>query len=286
MYMQPNGCMIEDGQMDDVFKALADPSRRLLLDSLNEQNGQTLHDLASHLQTTRQSVSKHLAILEAANLVTTVWRGREKLHYLNAEPINALSDRWIKNYDRRRVEALADLKTALENHEMTDTEFVYTSYIEAPPELVWQGLIDPAFTRRYWGIELQSDWKPGSPFTFVHIHRDISVSDNEMVVNEFDPFTRLSYTWQGYPKDLTDSIGYDDEFVAKARDERRSTVTFDLEPQGTQTKLTVVHGGFAPGSVILPDIAGGWPRVISYLKTFLESGAYDNEEIPDTAGVQ
>src|SRR5208282_4101976 len=87
-------------RMDEVFKALADPSRRLLLDSLNERNGQTLRELCSRLDMARQSVSKHLTVLEAANLVTTVRRGREKHHYLNAEPINAIADRWISRYDR------------------------------------------------------------------------------------------------------------------------------------------------------------------------------------------
>jgi DNA-binding transcriptional ArsR family regulator len=101
--------------MDEVFKALADDSRRMLLDQLNQQNGQTLTELCACLDMARQSVSKHLAVLEAANLVTTAWRGREKLHYLNAEPINAIADRWISRYDRGRASALADLKTALEN---------------------------------------------------------------------------------------------------------------------------------------------------------------------------
>src|SRR3954471_12227260 len=100
--------------LDDVFRALADPSRRALLDSLNGRNGQTLRELCAGLEMARQSVSKHLAVLEAANVVTTVWRGREKLHYLNAEPINAIADRWINQYDRRRVHLFADLKTALE----------------------------------------------------------------------------------------------------------------------------------------------------------------------------
>jgi DNA-binding transcriptional ArsR family regulator len=100
--------------MDDVFKALADPNRRALLDRLNARNGQTLRELCAGLDMARQSVSKHLAVLEAANLVSTVWRGREKLHYVNAEPINAIAERWINQYDRARVHALADLKTALE----------------------------------------------------------------------------------------------------------------------------------------------------------------------------
>ena len=90
--------------MDEVFKALADPSRRRLLDSLNARNGQTLRELCAGLDMARQSVSKHLALLEAANLVTTVRRGREKLHYLNAAPINEIAERWINRYDQARVQ--------------------------------------------------------------------------------------------------------------------------------------------------------------------------------------
>ena len=107
--------------MDEVFRALADPSRRRLLDSLNEQSEQTLRELCAGLDMARQSVSKHLAVLEEANLVTTVWRGREKLHYLNAEPINAIADRWISRYDLPRVRALADLKKALEETQSSPT---------------------------------------------------------------------------------------------------------------------------------------------------------------------
>src|ERR1700759_1852539 len=103
---------------DDVFRALADPSRRRLLDSLNAQNGQSLRELCAGLDMARQSVSKHLAVLQAANLVTIRWHGREKLHYLNAVPINAIADRWLNQYDRARADALADLKTALEQDPM------------------------------------------------------------------------------------------------------------------------------------------------------------------------
>src|SRR5213592_397563 len=137
--------------IDDAFRALADPSRRLLLDSLNERNGQTLRELCSRLDMARQSVSKHLAVLETADLVTTVRRGREKLHYLNAAPINEIGERWITRYDRPRVDALADLKRALEDGDPVDKPtFVYTTYIKTTPERLWQALTDPAFTRRYW----------------------------------------------------------------------------------------------------------------------------------------
>jgi DNA-binding transcriptional ArsR family regulator len=100
--------------LDLVFKALADPSRRRLLDRLHAENGQTLGELCEHLDMTRQAVSKHLAVLEDANLVATVWRGREKLHYLNPLPIGEIYDRWIGKYERHRVRALNDLKKALE----------------------------------------------------------------------------------------------------------------------------------------------------------------------------
>src|ERR1700678_3021533 len=132
--------------LDEVFKALADPSRLLLLDSLNARNGQTLRELVSRLDMARQSVSKHLAVLEAANLVTTVRHGREKHHYLNAAPINDIAERWITRYERDRVQALADLKKALEDTPVDRTPFVYTSYIRTTPERLWQALTEPAFT--------------------------------------------------------------------------------------------------------------------------------------------
>src|ERR1700753_687954 len=137
--------------MDDVFRALADPSRRLLLDSLNARNGQTLRELSAGLTMARQSVSKHLGVLEAAGLVVTVRRGREKLHYLNAAPVNAIADRWISQFDRNRVRALADLKTALEETPMDDKpSFVYVTHIRTTPQRLWQALTEPAFTKRYW----------------------------------------------------------------------------------------------------------------------------------------
>ena len=99
---------------DKVFKALADPARRLLLDRLHADNGQTLGQLCAHLTMTRQAVTKHLAVLEEANLVSVVWQGREKLHYLNPVPIHEIAERWIRKFERARLDALADLKEKLE----------------------------------------------------------------------------------------------------------------------------------------------------------------------------
>jgi DNA-binding transcriptional ArsR family regulator len=100
--------------LDRVFKALADPSRRQLLDRLFETNGQTLGELCKHLDMSRQAVTQHLAVLEAANLVATIWRGREKLHYLNPVPIHEMQERWIRKFERRRLEALHELKKRIE----------------------------------------------------------------------------------------------------------------------------------------------------------------------------
>src|SRR6202789_1721084 len=150
--------MVAYSRRDEVFRALADPSRRLLLDSLNERNGQTLRELGSRLDMARQSVSKHLAVLEAANLVTTVRRGREKHHYLNAAPINEIAERWITRYDQERVRALSDLKRALEETPMEKPEFVYTTYIRTTPERLWQALTEPSFTRRWWQTTFETEW--------------------------------------------------------------------------------------------------------------------------------
>ena len=102
--------------MDAVFKALADASRRKLLDQLHRSNGQTLSEMCEHLNMTRQAVTKHLVLLEEAKLVTVVWRGREKLHYLNPVPLHEISERWIDKYERHRLHALSDLKKGLEKN--------------------------------------------------------------------------------------------------------------------------------------------------------------------------
>jgi uncharacterized protein YndB with AHSA1/START domain len=259
-----------ESEMDAVFKALADASRRRLLDSLNESNGQNLRELCAELDMARQSVSKHLAVLEAANLVTTLWRGREKLHYLNAAPINAIAERWISQYDRERVRALADLKTALEQEPMSKPEFVYTTYINATPERVWQALTDPAFTRRYWGVTFETDWKVGS--TMVWEEHGSKTADPAQVVLESEPYRRLSYTWHTLTPSWAEAVGINGEALAKIAGEHRSKVTFEIEPLGQLVKLTVVHDGFEQNSTVLEMVGNGWPHLLSDLKTLLETG--------------
>jgi uncharacterized protein YndB with AHSA1/START domain len=218
----------------------------------------------------RQSVSKHLAILESANLVTTVWRGREKLHYLNAAPISEIAERWINHYDRQRIDALSDLKKALEGSVMNKPEFVYTTYIRTTPEQLWQALTDPAFTRRYWGVGLDSDWSQGSTMTW-ELPGDNAISDPEQRVLESDPYRRLSYTWHTFTPEWAAAFDMTDEHRARFASEPRSKVTFDITTEGDLVKLTVIHDGFGPGSAVLEAITQGWPRILSDLKTLLEA---------------
>ncbi len=265
--------------MDDVFRALADPSRRRLLDSLNGRNGQSLRELCAGLDMARQSVSKHLAVLEAANLVTTVRRGREKLHYLNAAPINDIAERWIGHYHQGRVHALADLKRALEDTTMQKPEFVYTTYIRTTSQRLWRALTDPAFTERYWGLRFESDWTTGSTVTWEQ--NGVTIIDPAQVVLESEPYRRLAYSWHTFTPEWAALHGFSDEFLAKAAGEPRSKVTFDIEPQGSMVKLTVVHDGFEAGSIVVESVSQGWPRVMSGLKTLLETGEILTDD-PDT----
>jgi uncharacterized protein YndB with AHSA1/START domain/DNA-binding transcriptional ArsR family regulator len=257
-------------EIDEVFKALADPGRRRLLDGLNARNGQTLRELCADMEMVRQSVSKHLGVLEAANLVTTLWRGREKLHYLNAAPINDISERWIDHYDQQRVRALADLKRALESPTVPKPTFVYTTYIQTTPETLWRALTEPAFTRRYWDVTFKTDWTAGS--TMVWDNHGALIADPGQVVLESDPYRRLSYTWHNFTPELGDVIGFGDELLAALAAEPRSKVTFEIESAGDAVKLTVVHDGFEPGSKVAESVSGGWPIVIARLKTMLETG--------------
>ena len=269
--MQPSGCMMmAKAEMDDVFKALADPSRRLLLDSLNARNGQSLRELCAELSMARQSVSKHLGVLEAANLITTVWQGREKLHYLNAEPINAIADRWINQYDRARVQALADLKTALETQPMSGSpEFVYTTYIKTSPERLWQAITDPAFSERYMGHGIVSDWEKGSQYVWAD--GDLKISHPDQVILEHDPYRRLAFTFHTFVPELT-QLGIDADTVDQAAKERRSKVTFELEPvEDGMVKLTVTHDDFPAESTVRQLISGGWPWKLAKLKSGLEA---------------
>jgi DNA-binding transcriptional ArsR family regulator/uncharacterized protein YndB with AHSA1/START domain len=276
-----------DHPIDDIFKALADPGRRRLLDTLNAHNGQNLSDLCAVMDMTRQSVTRHLEILEAANLVVVVRRGRERLHYLNAAPIHQVADRWIGQYHQERVRALADLKDALELTNMTTItdattqtrSFVYTTYIKTTPQQLWDALTNPAFTKRYWDMEFITDWKPGSHMTWKH--KDVVIDDPAQVVVEAQPFTRLSYTWHTMTPEFAEHIGIDAATIADLAEEtrkQRSKATFEIEDMDGKCKLTVIHDDFPTDSTMLRMVSTGWPAVISSLKTLLETGHHIDDQ--------
>lgn len=160
------------------------------------------------------------------------------------------------------------------------TSFTYTTYIQAAPEQVWQGLTDPSLTRRYWRHEragaktFRSDWEKGSTWDLVHEEVGLVVADSNQVILESDPYRRLSYTWHTFTPDWAAEVGMDDATACAWRAEPRSEVTYDIHDVGRGvTRLSVTHDGFGPGSLVLPAISNGWPAVVSSLKTLLETGA-------------
>src|ERR687894_1828199 len=156
--------MISD--MDAVFKALADPTRRSLLDELFREDGQTLGALEERLPMSRFGVMKHLKVLEEAHLVVTKRRGREKLHFLNPVPIRLVHDRWGSKYAEPWAAALTGLKKRLEGETM---EKVFEIYIKTTPERLWEAITDPELRRQYsFGVGVESDWTPGSSYVAVH----------------------------------------------------------------------------------------------------------------------
>src|SRR3954451_8282809 len=151
--------------MDRAFRALADPTRRHLLDRLRERNGQTLGELCAQLDMSRQSATQHLQLLESANLISTVKRGRAKLHYLNPVPIHEIQQRWISPFEQPRLRTLHTVKQRAEEHAMAERpSFVYVTYIQSTPDEVWHALTDADLSAQYWGHRNISDWQPGSPW--------------------------------------------------------------------------------------------------------------------------
>ncbi|NGO06550.1 metalloregulator ArsR/SmtB family transcription factor [Streptomyces sp. HC44] len=243
--------------MDQVFKALADGTRRRLLDRLHEHNGQTLGELCERIDMSRQSVTQHLAVLEAANLVSTVRRGREKLHYLNPVPLHEIQERWIDKFERPRLRALSAVKRRAEEAMTDKPTFVYVTYIESTPEKVWDALTDADLTAAYWGHSNVSDWRVGSRWE----HRRTDGSDIADVVGsvvESERPTRLVTTWAA-PED-------------EGQEDKYSKVSFDIRPHGGIVRLTVTHEDLMD-QADAADAASGWPAVLSNLKSLLETGS-------------
>src|SRR5437764_11117839 len=214
----------ERGSMDEVFSALADPTRRSLLDELFREDGQTRSALERRLPMTRFGVMKHLRVLEEAGLVTTRRRGREKLHFLNSVPIRLVHDRWVSKYAEPLAAALSELKRRLEEETM---EKVYEIYIRTTPERLWEAIVDPELRSKYsFGIRVDSDWTPGSRYEGRTADGSVTLLEGENV--EVDPPQRLVQTFRALWSD-------------EVKNEGRSRVTWEIEQVGDSCKLLVVH---------------------------------------------
>ncbi len=237
---------------DLVFKALADPTRRFLLDALYVRDGVSLTALESKLEMSRFGVMKHLRILEEAAVVVTRHSGRQKLHFLNPVPIRLIHDRWIDKYTEPWAAGLSDLKHRLE----TPMEKVYEIYIRTTPERLWEAITDPETRAKYtFGARVDSDWKPGSRLKMGAPGAGGLLGEGEVL--EVDRPNRLVHTLV--------ALWSDD-----VRSEGASRVTWQIEPVGDSCHLTVTHDQMRDGAH--PEIYGGWPMILSGLKTWLETG--------------
>jgi uncharacterized protein YndB with AHSA1/START domain len=238
--------------VDAVFRALADPTRRSLLDELFRQDGQTLHALEQRFSMTRFGVMKHLKQLEEAGLVVTKRRGREKLHFLNPVPIRLVHDRWVSKYAEPWTAALSGLKQRLE-HPM---EKVFEIYIRTTPERLWEAITDPEIRSKYnFGARVESDWTPGSHYEMGHPEAGVLLGEGENL--EVDPPRRLVQSAR--------MLWSDD-----VKNEGTSRITWEIEPVGDSCRLTVTHDQLRDGAN--SELYGGWPMILSGLKTWLETG--------------
>jgi uncharacterized protein YndB with AHSA1/START domain/DNA-binding transcriptional ArsR family regulator len=258
---------------DEVFKALADPTRRGLLDALFEQDGQTLSALEDRLPMTRFGVMKHLKLLENAGLVVTRKVGREKLHFLNAVPIRLIYDRWVNKYTERWTVMLTGLKRELEEETMDTTEIrhqvplvpspqgegsmaVFEIYIKTTPERLWQAITDPKLRTRYrFGVETNSEWTPGSRYFSAAGGGGMAIEEGENL--EVEPPLRLVQSFRALWSEDVKSAGF-------------SRVTWEITPIRDSCRLVVVHDRLPQDAN--PQLYGGWPMVLSGLKTLLETG--------------
>ena len=239
--------------MDAVFRALADPTRRSLLDTLFERDGQSLGELEAGLPMTRFGVSKHLRVLEEAGLVTTRKRGRRKLHFLNPVPIRLVHDRWVSKYAEPWAATLSGLKKRMEE----TMEKVFEIYIKTTPERLWEAITDSGMRQRYnFGVGVASEWKPGSRYEAAHEAAGIAIAEGENL--EVDPPRRLVQSFTALWSDDVKAEG-------------TSRVTWEIEPVGEDScRLTVTHDQLPEGANA--ELYGGWPMILSGLKTLLETG--------------
>ena len=241
-----------------MFRALADPTRRELLDELFCKDGQTLSALEERFAMSRFGVMKHLKVLEEAGLVVTRRRGREKLHFLNPVPIRLVHDRWVSKYAEPWAAVLSELKTEVETtHRREATmEKVFEIYVRATPERLWEAITDPDIRARYqFGVRVDSAWTPGAAIALTHANAPGPLGEGEVL--EVDPPRRLVHTMRALWSDEVAGAGF-------------SRVTWEITQVEDSCRLLLTHDELPEGASA--EIYGGWPMILSGLKTWLESG--------------
>jgi uncharacterized protein YndB with AHSA1/START domain len=243
--------------MAPIFRALADPGRRVLLDRLFERDGQTLGELCGHLPAmTRFGVMKHLGVLEDAELVTTVKAGREKRHFLNPVPIRLVHDRWISKFAEPVVGAMSSLKRQLEIP-MDTIDHIYSVYIKASPERVWRAITDGDDTVRYYfGTRVASDWTPGSALTYTYPDGSIAADGK---VLDVEPGSRVVMSF--HPR-------WDPDIAA----EGPIRMTWEVAASDDGGSKLTVTSALIPNSKTSEEFSGGIVYIVSGLKTFIETG--------------
>ena len=238
-----------------IFKALSDSSRRKLLDTLRQRNGQTLSQLCEHLEMTRFGVMKHLQVLENSGLITTQKKGREKLHFLNPIPIQQVYDRWVSQYAQKWSQALTNLKFSLEEDAMPETiTHIMQIFIRTTPERLWNALINGDMTRQYYfETQVVSNWQVGADYQYIKADGSPMIR-GEIV--EINPPHKLVMTFHVL-------------WSTPERAKHKSLVTFEIEPHDNICKLTLTHADLEAQA---SGIKEGWSEILSGLKTLLETG--------------
>jgi uncharacterized protein YndB with AHSA1/START domain/DNA-binding transcriptional ArsR family regulator len=239
--------------VDAVFKALSDPTRRQLLDTLHDRGGLTLTELEQGLGMTRFGVMKHLKVLEEAHLVVSRRDGRFKYHYLNALPIQEVADRWMAPYGKPLARFALNIKNALESAaEMADKpDLVFSTYIKTTPAKLWEAITSAEMTRQYFhGGSVRADLRVGGRFYFVDPKGEMNL-DGEVL--EIEPERKLVTTFKGL----------------WAPEGEATRVMYEIEPMGEVCKFTLTHFNYAAAKAGVED---GWPMIVASLKTLLETG--------------
>jgi uncharacterized protein YndB with AHSA1/START domain/DNA-binding transcriptional ArsR family regulator len=255
---------------ENVIAAIADPSRRALLDALRQRDGQTVTELGASLpQLGRHAVLKHIGVLESCDLVVTRKLGRQRYCYLNPVPIVGLARRWLDSYTAFWAGSLIDVRSRLESEgatvsttpapvAQTPHRHVHKIVIGAPIERVWRAITDESESSRwYYGTGVVSTWEPGAPYEYRFPDGRVAI---EGIVERVEPPTLLVMTF---------SARWSDEVAVDAP----TRVTFELSSTGSLTTLFLTHDDVIEGTATATEIATGWPYLLSNLKSYVETGA-------------